>query len=68
MKSERRTGWYLRVRREGRVRAGDGVRVIERPCPDWTVDRLLRLRYVTPRTRAELDAAAALPPLAAEWL
>ena len=67
VKSERRTGWYLRVRREGRVRRGDDVRVIERPCPGWTVDRLLRLRYVTPRTRAELDEAAALSPLAPEW-
>ena len=67
VRRERRTGWYLRVRREGRVRRGDAVRVTERPCPGWTVDRLLRLRYETPRTRAELDQAAALPPLTAEW-
>ena len=64
---ERRTGWYLRVRREGVVRRGDVVRVIARPCPGWTVDRLLRLRYDASRTRAELEAAAALPPLAEEW-
>lgn len=64
---ERRTGWYLRVRREGEVRRGDPVRVTARPCPGWSVDRLLRLRYETPRTRAELDQAAALAPLAAEW-
>ena len=67
VKNERRTGWYLRVRRQGRVQRGDAVRVIARPCPEWSVDRLLRLRYVTPRTRAELDAAAAIAPLAEEW-
>jgi MOSC domain-containing protein YiiM len=43
------------------------VRVIERSCPDWSVDRLLRLRYVPPRTREMLDAAAALMPLSPEW-
>ncbi len=64
---ERRTGWYLRVRRAGAVRRGDAVRVIARPCPLWSVDRLLRLRYETPRTRAALDEAAGLAPLAEEW-
>ena len=64
---ERRTGWYLRVRREGLIQRGDAVRVVARPSPDWTVDRLLRLRYDPARTRAELDAAASLPALAAEW-
>ena len=64
---ERRTGWYLRVRREGDLRRGDEVRVVKRPCPGWTVERLLRLRYETPRTRAELDEAAALGPLTPFW-
>jgi MOSC domain-containing protein YiiM len=64
---ERRTGWYLRVRREGAVRRGDPVRVTARPCPEWSVDRLLRLRYEAPRTRSDLDQAGTLPPLAAEW-
>jgi len=67
VRQERRTGWYLRVRREGLVRRGDPVRVIARPCPGWTVDRLLRLRFLTPRSRQELEQAAALAPLAPEW-
>jgi MOSC domain-containing protein YiiM len=67
VRNERRTGWYLRVRREGPVQRGDSVHVIARPCPGWTVDRLLRLRYDPSRTRAELDAAASLPFLAEEW-
>ena len=39
--------------------------VPERERP--TVDRLLRLRYVPPRSREILDAAAALMPLSPEW-
>ena len=64
---ERRSGWYLRVRREGAAGVGDAVRVLERPCPDWTVDRLLRLRHERPRPAAELAQASELAPLAAEW-
>lgn len=63
----RRTGWYLRVPGPGPVEAGDRVRVVERPHPGWTVDRLLRLRYVSPRRRDELEAAAALRWLDPEW-
>lgn len=65
--AERRTGWYLRVRREGAVQTGDEVRVIERPHPGWTIDRLLRLRYVKPHVHAELAEAAQLTAFASAW-
>lgn len=35
-----RTGWYYRVLREGEVRAGDELRLVERKWPQWTVERL----------------------------
>ncbi|UNI15746.1 hypothetical protein JDV02_002252 [Purpureocillium takamizusanense] len=35
-----RTGWYYRVVREGVVRAGDQIRLVERPWPQWTVERV----------------------------
>jgi ferredoxin-NADP reductase len=35
-----RTGWYYRVLKEGSVRAGDKVRLVERPWPQWTVERV----------------------------
>ena len=60
-------GWYLRVRREGVVKRGDDVWLVERPHDGWTVDRLLRLRYTSPRDRAECLAAAALAALDDEW-
>lgn len=67
VREERRTGWYMRVRREGPVAKGDAVRLIERLHPEWSVDRLLRMRFVTPRDPAELHAAAALESLSEEW-
>jgi MOSC domain-containing protein YiiM len=38
-----RTGWYLRVLREGPVEAGAPVALIERPSPEWTVAQALRV-------------------------
>ncbi len=67
VRDERRTGWYLRVRREGPVAKGDEVTLIDRPHPDWSVDRLLRIRFVKPHDPAELAQAAALGALAEEW-
>ena len=67
VRTERRTGWYLRVLTEGEVRVGDDVRLVSRRHPGWTLDRLLALRFVSPRSQEELDAAAALEALAMEW-
>jgi MOSC domain-containing protein YiiM len=67
VRRERRTGWYLRVLAEGPVQAGDDIRLLERPHAGWTIDRLLALRYVTPRAQGELAEASALPALSEEW-
>lgn len=63
----RRTGWYLRVLAEGELAAGDAVRLLERPHPGWTMERLLRLRFVSPRDAGELAEAARLEALSPEW-
>ena len=63
----RHTGWYLRVLEPGEVRAGDDVHLIERPHDGWTVDRMLRLRYVTPHDRDGLREAAAVAAFAPDW-
>lgn len=34
-----RSGFYARVLREGLVAAGDEVRLVDRPNPDWSLDR-----------------------------
>jgi MOSC domain-containing protein YiiM len=43
MVRERRSGWYYRVIEEGTARAGDVLDLIDRPLPDWTVERVFAL-------------------------
>lgn len=61
-----RAGWYLRVLRPGQLQAGDAVRLLDRPHPDWSVARLLRLIADRDCAPALLDAVLALP-LPAAW-
>lgn len=35
-----RTGWYYRVLREGWIQVGDEIRLVERPHPRWTIERI----------------------------
>ncbi|CCC09030.1 unnamed protein product [Sordaria macrospora k-hell] len=35
-----RTGWYYRVLRPGLVQAGDEIRLVSRPHPQWTMERI----------------------------
>ena len=63
----RHTGWYLRVLEPGVVQAGNPVRLLERPHPDWSVDRMLRLRYVMPRDHTGLRDATAVAAFSPEW-
>jgi MOSC domain-containing protein YiiM len=43
------------------------VTLLQRPHDGFTVDRVLAARYVQPRSRAEVEAIAALAALAPEW-
>lgn len=40
-----RTGWYSKVLREGEIRAGDEMVLVERPNPRWTVRRVQHYLY-----------------------
>jgi MOSC domain-containing protein YiiM len=64
----RRTGWYLRVLREGTLEAGLPMVLVERGGESFTIDRALRLVYgYRPADRDEAMAFARLPALAASW-
>lgn len=62
-----RTGWYYRVLEEGELLAGDNLVLVERPCPDWSLRRLLHVLYVDRLDTGALAAMAALPALAGSW-
>lgn len=58
-----RIGWYLRVLEEGVVEEGQGIELLERPHPEWTVARAMhiaRQRKHDPEPALLLGAVAAL--------
>jgi MOSC domain-containing protein YiiM len=64
-----RTGWYFRVLTPGRVEPGDSLRVVDRPCVDWTIARVNDVMYA-PRSSWDAAAARALAdcePLTESW-
>lgn len=62
-----RSGWYLRVLREGTIESGMAVTLQERPHPQWTVPRTASLRYAKQAAPHEIAALADLQTLAASW-
>jgi len=62
-----RTGWYYRVLEEGETGPGDALVLLERPLPEWSLDRLWRVLFGAELERAALSSLAALPILGASW-
>jgi len=62
-----RTGWYLRVLREGHLEAGQPVRLAERPHPEWPVMRATRVIQNRRREMALANELAQLRELADSW-
>jgi MOSC domain-containing protein YiiM len=62
-----RTGWYFRVATPGEIRAGDTARLLARPHPEWSLERVGRLLYRDTLDRDALAAFAALPRLPERW-
>lgn len=62
-----RTGWYLRVMKEGLVAAGDELTLTARPNPLWTVARVFRLRVEPERDPAAVRELTELPLLDKAW-
>lgn len=62
-----RCGWYLRVLVPGAVEAGQELRLLERPRPEWSVARAHDLMHHRRDDRAAARALAACPELSATW-
>ena len=61
-----RTGWYYRVLRDGQVRAGDQLRLLRRPHPEWTIERIQEYLHRTPDDMARVRELAAIDEFGAE--
>jgi len=65
----RRSGWYYRVIEEGAVAGGDTLELVERPLPEWSVERVFHL-LIGGGGKHEpeaLRALAAMEALATTW-
>lgn len=62
-----RTGWYLRVRVEGRLERGQTMTRASRLHPDWPIERLLQLRLEPQRDPAGLRWLSSCEGLSPEW-
>lgn len=62
-----RTGWYFRVIEAGAIEPRQTARLVARPHPEWSLDRVACLLYRDPLNRAALEAFAALPELPETW-
>jgi MOSC domain-containing protein YiiM len=58
-----RTGWLYRVLVPGTVQAGDMIRLLERPCPEWTVARLSYYLFLEKDNVDMMREIVALPAL-----
>lgn len=65
----RLTGWYYRVLEPGGVNAGDTLELVERPLPQWSVERVFGLLVAGDHKREPeaLPALAVLEILAGPW-
>jgi MOSC domain-containing protein YiiM len=61
-----RIGWYFRVKRPGRVQAGDTLTLLERPYPDWSIARVYALKG-SPEDRQALEAISTVEALSPGW-
>jgi MOSC domain-containing protein YiiM len=66
-KRTNRTGWYYRILEPGWVTAGDGVVLVKRPNPVWSVARFNQILGAADPTRQELAELTALKGLAPDW-
>ncbi|MGP1354648.1 MAG: MOSC domain-containing protein [Parasphingopyxis sp.] len=69
MVKHRRTGWYYRVLEPGAVAAGDSLELLERPHPEWNVERVFGLLVAgdAKEDPAAVKALATLSVLAESW-
>ncbi|MEM6794165.1 MAG: MOSC domain-containing protein [Acidobacteriota bacterium] len=62
-----RLGWYLRVLEVGEVAVGDALELLERPLPDWPLERLNDLKYRDRKNARDAAFLAECPLLAEAW-
>ena len=66
VKANHRHGWYLRVLKTGWIEAGQEVVLVDRPYPQWTIDRVGRVRWSKQKSD-ESRLLSECPALIPDW-
>ena len=61
VRENKRSGWYVRVLREGRISVGDPIERLARPHPEWTVARTAEVHYSRERRNDEVREISRSP-------
>ena len=67
VRANQRSGWYLRVLKEGWLEAGLPIRLIDRPYPQWTVARAATVKLQRRQDPAQARLLAQCPALIPGW-
>jgi MOSC domain-containing protein YiiM len=67
VKENHRSGWYVRILREGTIAVGDSLELIGRPHPEWSVARTAQVNYSRDRQLSDLRELVELPELSMAW-
>jgi MOSC domain-containing protein YiiM len=62
-----RYGWYLRVLRPGWLEAGQSVRLLARPYPQWPIARVAEIKWNRSQRPQEAGLLSECPALLPEW-
>jgi len=62
-----KTGWYYRVLQQGEVKTGDQLHLVDRPVPNWPLDRLIDARFDKDLPQELAAELAQIPELAKNW-
>ena len=62
-----RSGWYYRVLEPGTLKAGDGVKLADRPHPEFSFSRLVEIVYRREAKPDELKRMTELSGLSRQW-
>ena len=67
VKANHRHGWYLKVLKPGWIEAGQDVALVDRPYPQWTIDRVGRVRWDKSTSEDETQLLVNCPALIPDW-
>ena len=67
VKANHRHGWYLRVLKPGWIESGQPVTLVDRPYPQWPVDRVGRIRWNKESSLDETRLLVECPALIPDW-